>query len=137
MRAKEFVIENNIQDSTLPSSDEQLSGTIARALPATYSIPKLPNSDFYKQYRFGVAIAGARSAKQRKDEPQSSMAPASIWGESEIVIAYGMDPNVIDDALKTIGLTPSDKKLISTEKSEEATDIDTKSPVSSFRGYGK
>ena len=65
MRAKEFIIE----DSTMPVSDTRLSSTVSRALPSTYSIPALPNSDFYKQYRFGVAIAGARSAEQRKTEP--------------------------------------------------------------------
>jgi hypothetical protein len=136
MRAKEFITEN-IVDSTVPGSDKSLSGTISRSLPATYSIPQLPNSDFYKQYRFGVAIAAARSAKQREDHPGPNMAPASAWGESEIVIGYALDTDIIDDALKTMGLNPADKKLLSTKESEEAPDIGSKSPVSSFRGYGK
>lgn len=132
MRAKEFIIENNDV-----SSDTRLSSSVARALPLTYSIPALPNSDFYKQYRFGVAIAGARSAEQRKTEPDSNMAPATAWGENEIVIGYDLDPTIIDDALKIVGLKSSDKKLISTTKSEEATDIDKQSPIQGFKGYDR
>ena len=133
MRAKEFIIA----DSTIPTSDESLSTSISRSLPATYSIPKLPNSDFYKQYRFGVAIAAARSANQRDTHPGPNMAPASAWGENEIVVAYALDTEIIDDALKTMGLQASDKILLSTKESEEAEDITSNSPVSSFRGYGK
>ena len=136
MRAKEFIVENSI-DSTVPGDDSTLSTSISRSLPATYSIPKLPNSDFYKQYRFGVAIAAARSAKQRDTHPGPNMAPASAWGENEIVVAYALDTEIIDDALKTMGLQSSDKILLSTKESEEAEDIQAQSPVSSFRGYGK
>jgi hypothetical protein len=136
MRAKEFIVENSI-DSTVPGDDSTLSTSISRSLPATYSIPKLPNSDFYKQYRFGVAIAAARSAKQRDTHPGPNMAPASAWGENEIVVAYALDTEIIDDALKTMGLQSSDKILLSTKESEESEDIQAQSPVSSFRGYGK
>lgn len=132
MRAKEFVIESN---STIPETDAQLSSSVSRALPSTYSIPELPNSDFYKQYRFGVALAGARSIKQRQSEPTSNMTSSTAWGENQIVIGYDLDTDVIDDALRIVGLKSSDKKLISTSKSEEATDIDNQSPVQGFKGY--
>ena len=132
MRAKEFIIE----DSTMPDNDSGLSSSVARSLPSTYSIPALPNSDFYKQYRFGVAIAGARSAEQRLlDSPGANMAPSSAWGENEIIIGYDLDTDIIDYALNIVGLKSSDKKLISTKKSEESTDIDTQSPVQGFKGY--
>ena len=132
MRAKEFIIE----DSTMPDSDNRLSSSVARSLPSTYSIPALPNSDFYKQYRFGVAIAGARSAEQRQsDSNGASMAPSSAWGENEIIIAYDLDTDIIDYALNIVGLKSSDKKLISTKDSEEATDIYINSPVQGFKGY--
>jgi hypothetical protein len=120
MRAKEFIVEARIGS---------LQDDVARALPATYVIPALKNQDPYKQLRFGVAIAAAKSSKHRQDE-QTSFEPQSAWGENEIVISY--DPSAeefIDDALKMVGLSPSDKKLISTLKSEEATDVVTKSPV--------
>lgn len=135
MRAKEFIVENNTLGSTVPISDTTLSSSVADALPSTYSIPKLPNNDFYKQYRFGVAIAGARSAEQRKTEPRPTMAPTTAWGENEIIIGYDLDPTIIDDALKTVGLTASDKKLISTRTSKESNDIYCQSPVRGFKGY--
>jgi hypothetical protein len=37
--------------------------------------------------------------------------------------------SAINDALKMVGLSPSDKKLISTPKSQETKDVDAKSPV--------
>ena len=42
------------------------------------------------------------------------------------------DPNAtewLDAALEMVGLSPSDKKLISTPTSEEGKNVDTKSPV--------
>ena len=49
MRAREFITE---QHGTLAQD-------VSRALPGTYTISDLPNNDFYKQYRFGVAMADA------------------------------------------------------------------------------
>ena len=127
MRAREFVAEGrtgSIQDD------------VARALPATYTIPKLPNQDPYKQYRFGVAIAAAKGAKQRAEEGDAPFAPKTAWGENEIIVSY--DPDIadwLDDALKLVGLSPSDKKLISTLTSEEGPDVDKRSPVTGFKGY--
>ncbi len=127
MRAKEFITE---QHGTLTND-------VARALPGTYTIPGLPNNDFYKQYRFGVAMADARGAIERQ---QDSIEPFNFedetpWGENMIVSAY-MDPNIdkdIDYAMKEVGVTG--KKLISTDKSEEATDVPKNSPVKAFKGY--
>lgn len=128
MRAKEFIVENNYNDG------EALE--ISKAMPATYAISKLPNSDFYKQYRFGVAIAAARSEEARKNEPAPTMAPASVWGENEIVVSYDSSTaDVIDAALKIVGLAPKDKKMISTAKSEEMLTVNYKSPVQGFKGY--
>lgn len=114
-----------------------LQDDVARALPATYSIPKLKNQDPYKQYRFGVAIAAAKGRSARiKDGESSEFEPESAWGENEIIVSY--DPHIadwIDDALRMVGLTSSDKKLISTPTSEEATDVAKNSPVRAFKGY--
>ena len=127
MRAHEFIVEGrtgSIQDD------------VARALPATYTIPKLPNQDPYKQYRFGVAIAAAKGAKQRAEEGDTPFAPKTAWGENEIIVSY--DPDIadwLDAALELVGLSPSDKVMISTKNSEEATDVDKVSPVKGFKGY--
>lgn len=114
-----------------------LRDDVSRALPAAYYIPKLKNQDPYKQYRFGVAIAAAKGRSARiKDGENGEFEPESIWGENEIIVSY--DPHVadwIDDALKMVGLSSSDKKLLGTPTSEEATDVAKNSPVKAFKGY--
>ncbi len=120
MRAREFIKESRVGS---------LQDDVARALPATYVIPGLPNQDPYKQLRFGVAIAAAKSEEHRGAE-QQPFAPQSAWGENEIVISF--DPSAeefIDRALEMVGMSPSDKKMISTAKSQEGKHVDVKSPV--------
>ena len=86
MRAKEFVTEGRTGTITTD---------VGRALPGAFKIPALKNQDPYLQYRFGVAIAGAKGAEQRK---QDGVPPfdgkESEFGENEIVVSY--DPHVID-----------------------------------------
>jgi len=128
MRAYEFITEGRTGT---------LQPDVARALPATYVLPELPNQDPYLQYRFGVAIASAKGAAQRTKDGIPPFAEKSAWGENQIVSGY-MEPNigeVIDDALKQMGM--SGKKLISTSTSEEATDVDKTSPLKAFKGYPK
>lgn len=107
----------------------------ASALDSAYIIPDLPNSDFYKQYRFGVALAGAKGRKHRDQEPQD-LGASSAWGESMIVVGYadGVD-EYIDDALRSIGMKGSAKVLTSTKPSEESKNTSTGSPVKPFKGY--
>ena len=128
MRAKEFITEQRVA----------LSVDVARALPGTYTIPGLPNSDFYKQYRFGVAMAGARGQMERAQDsiPPYNFEKETPWGENMIVSSY-MDANIgndIDYAMKETGVDGG-KNLISTKKSEEAVDVDKSSPVKAFKGY--
>ena len=128
MRAREFIGEGK-------------TGTITRdvglALPGAFKIPALKNQDPYLQYRFGVALAGAKGAAQRaKDGVPDFDGPESEFGENEIVISY--DPHVIDyihDALRAMGMSPSDAVRIGTQKSEEAPDVVKTSPVKGFKGY--
>lgn len=127
MRAYEFIVEGRTGS---------LQDDVSAALPATYVITSLKNQDPYLQYRFGVAIAGAKGAKRRAEDNVTPYAKESTWGENEIVVSF--DPNVeeyIDDALKSMGMSPSDKKLISTLKSEESKDVQNHSPVLAFKGY--
>ena len=122
-----------------PVNEARVGGMLdddARALPATYAIPKLPNQDPYKQYRFGVALAAAKGKAARAKEGAPNFSPATVWGENQIVVSY--DPDIgkwIDDALEMVGLKPSDKVMISTRASEEPIDTDTVSPVKGFKGY--
>ncbi len=125
MRASEFITEGrtgSIQDD------------VAKALPATYSLPELKNQDPYLQYRFGVAIAGAKGAKKRAEDNVPDYNRETPWGENEIVVSYGYDVGeYINDALKSMGM--SGKRRLSTPKSEEASDVSTKSPVVGFKGF--
>ena len=130
MRAWEFITEQRAA----------LSVDISRALPGTYIIPGLPNNDFYKQYRFGVALAGARGQLERVQDsiPPYNFEKETPWGENMIVSSY-MDSEIdkdIDYAMKETGVEGG-KILISTNKSEEAPDVDKSSPVKPFKGYKK
>ena len=120
---------------TIPVS---LSVDVSRALPGTYIIPGLPNSDFYKQYRFGVALAGARGQLERQQDsiPPYNFEKETPWGENLIISAYmdgGVDKD-IDYAMRETGVEGG-KRLISTMKSEEAVDVVKSSPVKAFKGY--
>jgi len=128
MRAREFIPEGR-------------TGTITRdvglALPGAFKIPALKNQDPYLQYRFGVAIAGAKGAAQRaKDGVPDFDGAESVFGENEIVVSYDPEAEVwIKDALKSMGMPPSDAVRIGTQASEEASDVVKASPVQPFKGY--
>jgi hypothetical protein len=128
MRAREFIGEGRTGSFT---------ADVGRALPGAFKIPALKNQDPYLQYRFGVAIAGAKGAKQRREDGVPPFdGKESVFGENEIVVSY--DPHVVDyihDALRAMGMPPSDAVQIGTMASEEATDVDTRSPVTGFKGY--
>lgn len=130
MRAQEFIAEarvGSIQDD------------VAAALPATYVLTKLQNQDPYLQYRFGVAIAQAKGRRARAQSGEDEIhpfAPRSAWGENQVVVSF--DPNIeewIDEALRDIGQSPSDKRMISTKDSSETSDVGRNSPVQAFGGY--
>ena len=122
MRAREFITEQKLPDR------------ITRPLPATWVIPALQNQNAYLQYRFSVALAGAKAARNG-DIPR--MDKDSVWGENQLVSGY-MNPDIeedIDFALGEMGL--KGKKLVTTEKSEETPDSGIVSPIKPFKGYGK
>jgi len=123
-------IKDNLKLTEAKLRPEQSS-----ALDSAYIIPGLPNSDFYKQYRFGVALAGAKGRKYRDQEPPD-LGASSAWGESMIVVGYGDGVDeYIDDALKSIGMKGSAKVLTSTKPSEESKSVPKGSPVKPFKGY--
>jgi hypothetical protein len=130
MRAKEFITEDSI------FNNGSIQDNVARSLPSTYVIPALQNQNAYMQYRFGVALAGAKGSAERKAEGDPNFTPTTNWGENEIIISS--DPEIgkwIDMALKDMGLPSSDKKLVSTKTSDEPLGTITKSPVVAFKGY--
>ena len=130
MRAKEFISE---------ARTGSITQDVGRALPGAFKTPALKNQDPYLQYRFGVAIAGAKGAKQRaKDNVPPFDGRESEFGENEIVVSY--DPHVADyikDALRAMGMPASDAVRVGTDKSEEMPEVVKVSPVKPFKGYGR
>jgi hypothetical protein len=123
MRAREFINEQ----SNLPDR-------ITKPLPISWVIPELQNQNAYLQYRFAVALAGAKAARNG-DIPR--MEKDSVWGENQIVSGY-MNPEEsedIDFALAEMGL--SGKVQVTSTESEETTDTGITSPIKAFKGYPK
>lgn len=126
MRAREFVTEQ-----------KKLPPEYADPMRYTYVIPGLSAADPYRNYRFGVAIARARSDAGKdglsKDFPEWSAETA--FGEHGVVIGMNnsIEP-VIDQALAMTN-TPDGKKLVSTPASTEPDFVDKVSPIKAFKGY--
>lgn len=127
MRAREFI--NEAVGSIQPA--------VEHTLPAAWVVDKLKNNDFYTQYRFGVSLAGAKGAEQRKKDNVPEFAKETPWGENLVIVSYaGKEPlqHYIDDALNQMGLKSSDAKLVTTPRSQEPTGTGIKSPVVAFKG---
>jgi hypothetical protein len=103
----------------------------------TYVIPGLSAADPYRNYRFGVALARARS--DSGTDGLNDHVPAwhteTAFGEHGVV--EGMGPNVADiiDQALTMTATPGGKHLVSSGPSEEPPFVDKTSPIKAFAGY--
>jgi len=130
MRAREFVTEQR-----------ELPPEISEPMRYTYILPGLSAADPYRNYRFGVAMARARSdlGKDQKiiDKEIIEWEPETAFGEHGVVLGFDatVDP-VIDLALK-MTKTPGGKKLVSSPESEEPKGTDTTSPIKPFKGYAR
>ena len=128
MRAREFIVEQ-----------QELPPEIADPMRYTFVIPGLSAADPYRNYRFGVAMARARSDAGADDHAidpyKPAWTPETAFGEHGVVV--GMNNNierVIDQALAMTN-TPGGKELVSTAPSKEPKLVDTQSPVKAFKGY--
>ena len=126
MRARDFI-----------SEQKQLPPEQADPMRYTYVIPGLSAADPYRNYRFGVAIARARSEHSTDglDELFPEWESETAFGEHGVVA--GMAPGiaqVIDTALK-MTKTPGGKKMVSTPASTEPNFVSTQSPINAFKGY--
>lgn len=126
MRAREFITEQ----ADLPEETKE-------PMKNTFVLPGLSASDPYKNYRFGVAMARARSdqATDNVNPDRPDWSAETAFGEHAVIVGFNnnVDP-VIDAALKMTN-TPGGKKLVSTAASEEPTFVVTQSPVKAFKGY--
>lgn len=132
MRAREFITEQ-----------KDLPDEYKEPMRYTYVIPGLSAADPYKNYRFGVAIARARSDYAQKLNPQNDgidpytpeWSQDTAFGEHGIVVGMnaGIEP-VIDAALRMTG-TKGGKKIVSSPKSAEPKSTVATSPIKPFKGY--
>jgi hypothetical protein len=137
----------NIKESTeygvvSESRTGSLQHEVSDSLPQAYAIPVLNSSNAYDQYKFGVAIAGARGKKSRDADNITPFNKENShmdkdWADNEVIISY--DPHIdeiIDTALKAIGKDgPNSKRVIGVKGSKESKDVPKNSPVKPFRGY--
>lgn len=126
MRAREFVTE-----------ERQLPIETREPMAYAYELTGLDTSDPYKVYRFGVAMARARSdAKKDHVNPYiEQWSPHTAAGECAVIV--GLNPNVdpiIDQAL-AMTQVGGVKKPISTPGSQEPPNVEKHSPIKSFKGY--
>jgi hypothetical protein len=125
MRAREFITE----EKTLPPEQ-------ADPMNHVFVLPGVNSSDPYQIYRFGVALARARSdAGTDKIPNMPTWSAEAAFGEHAVVAGfdYSVEP-MIDQALKMAGL-PSKKVQVSTPDSIEPAIVNHQSPVRSFKGY--
>lgn len=126
MRAREFITEQR-----------ELPPEQAEPLRYTYVIPGLSASDPYNNYRFGVAMARARSdaGTDGINSKFPEWSAETAFGEHGVVVGMNSSiEQVIDQAL-AMTKTPGGKELVSTPASQEPDFVDKVSPLKSFKGY--
>jgi len=126
MRAREFLGEQK----ELPSEQ-------AAPMRYTYVIPGLSAADPYNNYRFGVALARARSdaGTDGINDNFPAWDAETAFGEHGVVAGMNAGiAQVIDTAL-AMTKTPGGKKMVSTPASTEPSFVDKTSPIKSFKGY--
>ena len=126
MRAREFITEQR-----------ELPPEQADPMRYTFVIPGLSASDPYNNYRFGVAMARARSDAGTDGLTNNLPAWSSETAFGEHGVVAGMNSGVaqiIDQALAMTN-TAGGKELVSTADSKEPAFVDTTSPIKAFKGY--
>ena len=126
MRAREFIREQR-----------ELPDEYADPMRQTYIIPGLSAADPYRNYRFGVTIARARS-DYRKDDVnpfRPEWTAETAFGEHGVVVGMNAGITKIIDAALSMTKTPGGKKIVTTPDSTEPDFVETQSPIKAFKGY--
>lgn len=126
MRAREFIREQR-----------ELPPETAEPMKNTFVLPGLSASDPYKNYRFGVAMARARSdtATDNVNDFRPEWTAETAFGEHAVIVGFNNNVDPVIDAALGMTKTPGGKKLVSTAASEEPAFVDVISPVKAFQGY--
>lgn len=109
----------------ISESAPNLTDNARDSLPGGFVIPELQNSDAYRQYRYGLALASAAAERQGHDkEPFERESP---WSENLAVISITpQDEEIIRMAAKMMGVSV---KEIATPGSKESKGTNTASPT--------
>jgi len=117
MRAKEFLKEVKLH-GTFGTVEKNVSDS----LPGTFVQRDLRNTDPYMQYRYGLALAGARAKLEHGTEFEQE----SAWAENLAVVTYAKEDEEtirLADAMMGVSAT-----RIASSNSKE-TDVNAASPV--------
>jgi hypothetical protein len=117
MRAKEF-----LNEVKLHGTYGHVEKNVSDSLPGAFVQRDLRNSDQYIQYRYGVALAGARAKKEHDVEFEQE----SAWAENLAVVTYAKEDEEtirLADAMMGVNAT-----RIASQTSTE-TNVNAASPV--------
>ena len=128
MRAREFITEQR-----------ELPPEVSEPLRYTYVMPGLSASDPYNNYRFGVAMARARSDLGKDQDQVDHFIPPweaeTAFGEHGVISGFDANVDAVIDLALKMTKTPGGKKLISSPESIEPDSVDKVSPIKPFKGY--
>ena len=105
-----------------------LADEVSDAIPGAFVIPELGNTDTYKQYRYGLAMAHAAATLDPDTHKINPFAKSSAFGEYLTVVTYAgeAERRVIELAAKLMGVTT---RQVADTGSHEDKNVGTVSPV--------
>jgi hypothetical protein len=121
MRAKEFIVEYSAKSHGTAS---KVSAAKDANLPGVFVQKQLRNTDPYMQYRYGLAVAASRAARDHDIE----FSQESGWAENLVQVLYvPEDEETIQLASKLMGVKAT---RITDNASRESNSTESVSPVS-------
>jgi hypothetical protein len=132
MRAREFVAEAKFGSAAdVPANGKKLPKSQHSAIKGAISMPDISSNKQggspYTQWRFGIAMAGA---------PDYPTPPAGAFAGDPLLATYSdADLKIINAAAKSVGA--GEVKKLTDNRSTEADHVNTTSPVTGFKGYGR
>jgi hypothetical protein len=117
MRAKEFLPETKLHGTF-----GKVEKNVSDSLPGAFVQRELRNTDPYMQYRYGLALAGARA----KEEHDIDFEQESVWAENLAIVPFSVeDEETIRLADKMMGVKAT--RIASSQSTE--TNVNSVSPV--------
>lgn len=126
MRAKEF-----LKEVKLHGTFREVEKNVSDSLPGAFVQRDLRNTDPYMQYRYGVALAGARASSEHDVDFEQE----SAWAENLALVAYSKeDEETIKLADKLMGVGAT--RIASSNSTETNTNAVSPVPACKKNKYG-